>query len=596
MAYQPPITIKEAIDNIKKRHYVLPSIQREFVWDTEQIETLFDSLMRDYPISTFLFWKVDNSKIKDFQFYEFLKVYHEKDGRHNTKAELSDHEDVIALLDGQQRLTSMYIALTGSHARRLPHGRKDNPAAYPVKKLYLNLLKKSDEVEVEYDFRFLTAKEAAHKDGYFWFPCSSIMDMTDMGKTAMYLMENKLMDTSIYSKGESAYAINTLNAFFNVVHQKGTISYYLEKGEALDKVLQIFVRINSGGTKLSYSDLLLSIATAQWKGKDAREIIHAFVDDINKIGDGFSFNKDLVLKACLVLCDFDVKFKVDNFTKENMAIIEQRWDEVAEAIRTAIELIAKFGYNRDNLLATNAIIPISYFIYKNGFAADIVHSAQRALDRASIKEWLARVLLKGTFGGQPDSIYPVMRDLTNKHPGRFPLDEVIEHYRSQRKSIIFSDDEIENLLEMQYAGAKTYCALTLLYPGLNFNFKYHQDHIHPKSFFTKGKLKKLNVAEDQVAAHLAEFNRLPNLQLLQATANIQKSDKAFSDWVGSNCSSGAERESFLMQHHIGPAESLQFDDFLAFIDKRKQKMRQLLRTLLGSGTDAKLVPVAQVPA
>lgn len=596
MAYQPPITIKEAIDNIKKRHYVLPSIQREFVWDTEQIETLFDSLMRDYPISTFLFWKVDKSKIKDFQFYEFLKVYHEKNGRHNAKADLSDHEDVIALLDGQQRLTSMYIALTGSHARRLPHGRKDNPDAYPVKKLYLNLLKKSDELEVEYDFRFLTAKEAVHKDGYFWFPCSGIMDMTDMGRTAMFLMENKLMDTSIYSKVESAYAINTLNAFFNVIHQKGTISYYLEKGEALDKVLQIFVRINSGGTKLSYSDLLLSIATAQWKGKDAREIIHAFVDDINKIGDGFSINKDLVLKACLVLCDSDVKFKVDNFTKENMAIIEQRWDEVAEAIRATIRLIAKFGYNRDNLLATNAIIPISYFVYKNGFAGDIVHSAQRAGDRASIKEWLARVLLKGTFGGQPDSIYPVMRDLTNKHPGRFPLDEVIEHYRSHRRSIIFSEDEIENLLEMQYAGAKTYCALTLLYPGLNFNFKYHQDHIHPKSFFTKGKLKKLNVADDQVASHLAEFNRLPNLQLLQATANIQKSDKAFSDWVDANFASGAERESFLMQHHIGPAESLQFDDFLAFIDKRKQKMRQLLRSVLGSGADGKPLPVDLAPA
>ena len=71
MAYETPITIKEAIDNIIKRHYVLPSIQREFVWDTGQIEMLFDSLMRDYPIGTFLFWKVDKAKIKDFQFYEF---------------------------------------------------------------------------------------------------------------------------------------------------------------------------------------------------------------------------------------------------------------------------------------------------------------------------------------------------------------------------------------------------------------------------------------------------------------------------------------------------------------------------------------------
>jgi len=85
MAYQTAITIKSAIDHIRRQHYVLPSIQREFVWSTDQIETLFDSLMRDYPISTFLFWKVDKNKTKDFQFYEFLRFYHEKDNRHNRK-------------------------------------------------------------------------------------------------------------------------------------------------------------------------------------------------------------------------------------------------------------------------------------------------------------------------------------------------------------------------------------------------------------------------------------------------------------------------------------------------------------------------------
>ena len=58
MAYEKPITIKEAIASIEDGKYVLPSIQREFVWDTEQIEALFDSLMQDHPINTFLFWKV----------------------------------------------------------------------------------------------------------------------------------------------------------------------------------------------------------------------------------------------------------------------------------------------------------------------------------------------------------------------------------------------------------------------------------------------------------------------------------------------------------------------------------------------------------
>jgi uncharacterized protein with ParB-like and HNH nuclease domain len=139
VAYETPITIKKAIDNIKKRHYVLPSIQREFVWDTEQIEKLFDSLMRDYPISTFLFWKVDKNKIKDFQFYEFLRNFHEKDNRHNKKADLTNDEDVIALLDGQQRMTSIYLSLTGTYAQKIPYYRWDSPHAFP-KKLFGNFV------------------------------------------------------------------------------------------------------------------------------------------------------------------------------------------------------------------------------------------------------------------------------------------------------------------------------------------------------------------------------------------------------------------------------------------------------------------------
>ena len=113
MSYQTPITIKDAIDKIKAKNYLLPSIQREFVWGVDQIERLFDSIMRDYPISTFLFWEVGKDRVNDFQFYEFLKKYHEKDSRHNTKVELDNSEGIIALLDGQQRMTSMYLGLCG---------------------------------------------------------------------------------------------------------------------------------------------------------------------------------------------------------------------------------------------------------------------------------------------------------------------------------------------------------------------------------------------------------------------------------------------------------------------------------------------------
>lgn len=585
MSYQTALTIKDAINNIKKRLYVLPSIQREFVWDTFQIETLFDSLMRDYPISTFLFWKVDKKKIKDFQFYEFLKNYHEKTSIHNTKVDLPEEEDVIAILDGQQRMTSVYIALTGTYAEKAPYYRLDNPHAFPKMKLYLNLLKPAEELEKEFDFRFLTELEAQQTEGYVWFECAKILDISDMSKVSMFLMKNKLMDTSIYSEKQSEFAINTLNEFFNIVHQKGTISYYLETSIELDKVLQIFIRINSGGTKLSYSDLLLSIATAEWKEKDAREVIHQFVDEINEVGDGFNFNKDLVLKSCLVLADFaDVAFNVDNFNKKNMLTIEKNWDKTSKSIKTAVELVSKLGYSRENLVATNTIIPIAYFVYKNNFEDQIVHSGQRDQDRKSIKEWLARVLLKGTFGGQPDSIYPAMRDLVNKNLGKFPLQETIDHYKGTRKSITFTVDDIESILDLQYGKPKTFCAISLLYPGLNNSFKYHQDHIHPQSHFNKKMLKSLDISDKKIDDYLNVFNGISNLQLLQATENIEKKAKPFGEWLSSNFSKKIERESYLMQHHINPDQSLAFKDFISFIESRRENLRSKFMTALSVAT------------
>ena len=106
MAYETPLTIAEVMKDISANKYVLPSIQREYVWDTTQIETLFDSLMQDYPIGAFLFWEISKDKLGDYDFYEFLKNYHEKNSVHNKKADLKGADGVTAVLDGQQRLAN----------------------------------------------------------------------------------------------------------------------------------------------------------------------------------------------------------------------------------------------------------------------------------------------------------------------------------------------------------------------------------------------------------------------------------------------------------------------------------------------------------
>ncbi len=586
MAYEKPITIKEAITAIADGEYVLPAIQREFVWDTEQMETLFDSLMRDYPISTFLFWKVKAENVGKFQFYRFLRDYHERDARHNEKATLSGSKDIIGILDGQQRLTSLYVSLKGTYASKLSYHRRDSDHAYPPKRMYLNLMKPSSELEMEYDFRYLTEAEAKKRNAEtLWFPVGKILGFKDISDALEWINDqiygiNEELEVSI-PRETNRYATNTLNRFYKVICENDSLNFFLEKSEELDKVLQIFIRINQGGTKLSYSDLLLSIATAQWKKLDARKVIHEFVDKINDIGKGFNFNKDFVLKSCLVLADIkDIKFKVDNFSSENMAIIESQWEQISGSIHLAIRLAAHFGFDEKTLTSTNAIIPIAYFLKVKQIDESVLHASSHEANRANIKQWLIRTPPKKVFGGQPDSLYPVYRQIIQEADGVFPLQAIIDRYSGTGKTIEFHPEDIENLLNVGYGSSFAFMLLSLFYP-LNHDYEFHQDHIHPKKHFTQKRLTALGISEQETRdAFIERVNRLSNLQLLQATPNTEKSAKMLKDWLADTLPSSGQRHQYKELHLIPAEESLEFSDFLKFFEAREGLIRTKLYEIL----------------
>ena len=581
MSYQTALTIANVIKDIDAKKYLLPSIQREFVWGTDQIEKLFDSLMRDYPINAFLFWKVPREKVSEFKFYEFLREYHQKDGKHNPKANTNGTEEVMAILDGQQRMTSLYIALKGTYAYKMPYQRWDNPLAYPKRKLYLNLLSESEASEMMYDFRFLTDEEAeiwTNEDGQyeeFWFPVGKILDFREESDVNDYLIDHEL--NVVRDKDKAKFANKALFKLFSVIHNKQTISPYLEDSDELDKVLNIFTRVNSGGTALSHSDLLLSFATAQWEHKDAREEINDFVDEINLIGRGFNIGKDLVLKSCLVLCDFsDITFKVDNFNRTNMLVIEKRWDELTAAIRLAVELAASYGLSRENLSADSALIPIAYYIKSIGTPKNFVEAARYERDRRKIKKWMVSSLLRRIFSSQPDGVLRPIREVIQKNPGAFPLNEIIDRFKGTSRDIKFTEDNIQNLLWTKYGGSDALLVLSILYPWADLKNVFHIDHIFPKSQFTAKRLRRKGVPEDKVDFYMGNVNYLGNLQLLEGALNKEKNDKDFDKWLRENYSDAGKRKDYKEKHYI-PDVSLAFTNFEEFFDERESLLIEKLK-------------------
>ena len=182
MAYEKK-SIRIIIDNINKRYIYIPAIQRKYIWNDLQITKLMDSIMLGYPIGTFLFWKVKKTIVnqKEYSMYEFIKEYHDRDNNINPPAPKpiigNDDETIWAVLDGQQRLTSLYIALQGSISRKIPYKKWKNDNAFPKKELYFNLQSKDiDNEDISYEFKFLTLEEVnKNKNNKTWYRVKDIL-------------------------------------------------------------------------------------------------------------------------------------------------------------------------------------------------------------------------------------------------------------------------------------------------------------------------------------------------------------------------------------------------------------------------------------
>lgn len=582
MAYQTALTIESVIKNIETKKYLLPSIQREFVWNTVQIEQLFDSLMTDCPINAFLFWKVPKKKTKEFSFYEFLRNYHERTGTHNPKANISGSDDVIAILDGQQRMTSLYIGLKGSYAYKLSHKRWDNPQAYPPRKLYLNVLAESEYSDMTYDFCFLTddevksMNEEKDSDGnvrYFWYEVGEILDIHEE-----YEVNEILIKNGLNAHPNFIFANRALFKLYGVIKKDQTISYYLEESEELDKVVNIFIRINSGGTILSHSDLLLSFATAQWQHKDAREELNKFMDEVNLIGRGFNIGRDIILKSCLVLSGFsDISFKVDNFNRSNMLVIENNWNELTNAFRMAVELISSYGFSRENITSNNLIIPIAYYIKSINSPSNFVTSSSYKEDRRLIKKWFIASLLNSVFSFAPDGVLkPIRKIIDNNKTGNFPYEEIAKNFRGTNRDIIFNDDIINNLLWTKYGTGDLLIVMSILYPWADLRNNFHIDHIYPKSMFTAKKLAKRGIPEDEIQYYIDNVNFIGNLQLLEATPNEEKNSKDFDEWLKEAFPNPVQLKEYKDKHYI-PDVDLSFNNFKEFLEDRETLIADTLK-------------------
>ena len=579
--YQTGHTIKSTLDQMLHHDLVLPAIQREFVWQPRQICNFFDSLMQGYPIGGFLYWQVQPHNSGKFRFYDFILNYHQRDNPHCPVLPVVEDKKLTAVLDGQQRLTALNIGLRGTLALKLPRLWWSSPDAFPKRKLYLDVLWQPDQENEEglgYRFEFLTDSQVTGaSEEECWFPVGDILRMKNGGPALGKWLNERLSQERVDGAHEILFGL------YEVVHSKHVVAYYEEHEQELDKVVQIFIRMNSGGTVLSYSDMLLSVAVAQWTSLDAREEVHKLVDELNGIGSGFSFSKDLVLKAGLMLSDISsVGFKVDNFNRENMVIFESNWNKIQRALKLTVQLISNFGFNGQNLRATNAILPIAYYLYRKAPGDAYLASGRYQKDREDIREWLIRSLLKsGVWGSGLDTLLTALRQVVKESNSKeFPVAKIREEMSRRGRPLTFEDEEIENLVDLRFKDRLTFALLSLLFPHVDLSNKFHVDHIFPASRFTRRKLDSASVPEEAIGDFIQRCNGLANLQLLLGLQNMEKSAKMPRKWLREKYPKPNVRKAYRKEHLLGsvPAKIVDFD---VFYDARRERLKARIEKLLG---------------
>lgn len=513
----------------------LPNIQRPFVWSEDQICRVFDSIMREYPISTLLVWKT-TAKVR---MRKFIDNWTSKTGIPIYEPE--DDKKKCLVLDGQQRLQSLFIALRGS---------------YDGRELHFDIL--SGEVaapdDIKYRFAFLDSGSAA----FPWVKFKDLVLTSRMNHQIVKEIESLAGRTlEVPERDKVARHLELVSKTFRM---EEAITYQeldsIDSPELYteDDVVEIFIRANSGGTRLGKSDLLFSLLTATWG--DVDEQMAELIEALNK-GD-FAFTRDFILKTCLTLLNQGARYEVDKFRRDGVRErIKTDWKKIGDSIRDVLDFVRERTFIRHDKAIPSylALIPLIY----------LRHHYQEAWKAAKgLDTFLLRTLIVGAFSGTPDQLIDDCVAKLNEMQG-FDLAEMFGVVRSANRPLELSH---ERFWHMGYGSDSIHLLFNLWYGNFNYQPAYagnspQVDHIFARSLLAKvktanpetGKLNMMKYRE-------RERNQLANCMLLTQTENgpAGKTDQTPAQWFE------GKSEAYLDMHLIPKDRALwnldRFDDFV----------------------------------
>jgi len=326
-----------------------------------------------------------------------------------------------------------------------------------------------------------------------------------------------------------------------------------------DDVVEIFIRANSGGTKLGKSDLLFSLLTSSWE--DAEEQMEDLLNKMNQ--SGYGYTRDFILKTCLVLLDKGAKYDVSKFrdgkTKES---IIKKWDELSAAMMDVRDFIYAHTFIRSDKAMPSylALIPLIYFRYKY---------PENWSGAKDIDNYILRTLIAGAFSGTPDNLIDRCVNKIDEIEG-FSVRDIFAVIREDGRNLDITDNTI---LDMRYGSKSVHLMFNLWYRDFNYQPSYQDnlpqiDHIFPQSLLKTVKMvNPENGIRNMLKYKQGSRDQIANCMLLTADENGAggKTDIPPNIWF-------ADKSPDYLERHLIPKnpDLWELENFEKFIEARKE--------------------------
>ena len=477
--------IRKLLDRIESNAIVLPEFQREYVWKKSQAKELMDSLYRDYPIGSFLVWETENPpEIKNDAIDEEKQALFQ------------------VLLDGQQRLTALYMLLLGN----IPPYYSAEDINKDPRNLYFNVEKG--------DFQF---ENAPIEESANWV---KVTECFEGNISPVKLAREKVGDDPDEMTQIAQIFERNINQLKGIKKTDVPVET-LPKSADIHQAIDLFDKINSQGTHLSDAELTLAHMSAEWP-----HIRRAMKQKQAEMMErGFDFNLNFYIKCMVgVLTQTMAYEQVYGIPKEKL---EVKWDNLARedgVFNYMINVLQNEAHipSSDYINTRDALIP--FIAYLDKLDREISHE-----QKLQFLRWLNAAMMWARYSGSSDTT--VERDLSLLD-SKSPTDELMQEIIDDRGRIEVQPADLEGRGKRTRRFYNMVRIITRANNPVDWttgeplvgSFKLESHHIFPRS-------ELYDVYDSGKADHRKLVNEIANRAFVTGETNKKISDKLPEEYL-----------------------------------------------------------------